>query len=54
MLFGSFVKGKVNDNSDIDLYIDTNGKLKRLVFVGLMENFITTYLKMNSMRCLLH
>ena len=37
ILFGSFAKGKANNTSDIDLYIDTNGKLKGLDFVGLLE-----------------
>ncbi|HAQ40058.1 MAG TPA: nucleotidyltransferase domain-containing protein [Clostridiales bacterium] len=38
MLFGSYAKGKASKNSDIDLYIDTKGKLKGLDFVGLLEN----------------
>lgn len=36
-LFGSFAKGEANNSSDLDLYIDTNGKLKGLDFVGLLE-----------------
>lgn len=42
ILFGSFAKGEANDNSDIDLYIDTNGRLKGLDFVGLIETLVYT------------
>lgn len=37
ILFGSYAKGKSTDKSDIDLYIDTGGKLKGLDFVELLE-----------------
>ncbi len=37
IIFGSYAKGNASENSDIDLYIDTNGKLKGLDFVGLLE-----------------
>jgi len=37
ILFGSYAKGKASESSDIDLYIDTNGRLKGLDFVGLLE-----------------
>ena len=40
ILFGSYSKGEANNNSDIDLYIDTNGKLKGLDFIGLLEVLI--------------
>lgn len=36
ILFGSYAKGNAIIGSDIDLYIDTNGKLRGLDFVGLM------------------
>ena len=42
ILFGSFANGRAIDNSDIDLYIDTNGKLKGLDFVGLLETLVNT------------
>lgn len=42
ILFGSYAKGKASKNSDIDLYIDTNGKLKGLDFVGLLETLSDT------------
>lgn len=37
ILFGSYAKGEATKNSDMDLYIDTNGKLRGLDFVGLLE-----------------
>ncbi len=37
ILFGSYAKGSATISSDIDLYIDTNGKLRGLDFVGLLE-----------------
>ncbi len=37
ILFGSYAKGEATNKSDIDLYIDTNGELRGLDFVGLLE-----------------
>ncbi len=37
ILFGSYVRGNASSKSDIDLYIETDGKLKGLDFVGLIE-----------------
>lgn len=42
ILFGSYAKGEATNISDIDLYIDTNGKLKGLDFVGLLEILVDT------------
>jgi len=42
ILFGSYAKGKATGNSDIDLYIDTNGQLRGLDFVGLLEILVDT------------
>lgn len=42
ILFGSYAKGNATVNSDIDLYIDTNGKLRGLDFVGLLEILVNT------------
>lgn len=42
ILFGSYSKGQPHNNSDIDLYIDTNGKLRGLDFVGLLEMLVDT------------
>ncbi|NLN48400.1 MAG: nucleotidyltransferase domain-containing protein [Clostridiales bacterium] len=40
IVFGSYAKGNAVEGSDIDLYIDTNGKLKGLDFAGLIEVLI--------------
>lgn len=37
ILFGSCAKGGAISSSDVDLYIDSNGELKGLDFVGLLE-----------------
>ena len=42
ILFGSYAKGNATIGSDIDLYIDTNGKLRGLDFVGLLEILVDT------------
>ena len=42
ILFGSYAKGNATISSDIDLYIDTNGKLRGLDFVGLLEILVNT------------
>ncbi|SHH33800.1 nucleotidyltransferase family protein [Sporanaerobacter acetigenes] len=42
ILFGSYAKGEATKNSDMDLYIDTNGKLRGLDFVGLLEILVDT------------
>ncbi|MDU5083274.1 nucleotidyltransferase family protein [Tissierella carlieri] len=42
ILFGSYAKGDATINSDVDLYIDTNGKLRGLDFVGLLEILVNT------------
>ncbi len=40
ILFGSYAENKASEHSDIDLYIDTNGKLKGLDFVGLLDALV--------------
>ena len=42
ILFGSYAEGRATVKSDIDLYIDTNGKLKGLDFVGLLDILVNT------------
>lgn len=37
ILFGSYAKGNATIGSDIDLFIDTDGKLRGLDFIGLLE-----------------
>ena len=38
ILFGSYAKDKATVNSDVDLYVVTNGNLKAWHFLGLIEN----------------
>lgn len=40
ILFGSYAKSEATNNSDIDIFIDTNNKLKGLDFIGLLENLV--------------
>ena len=42
ILFGSYSKNNASISSDIDLYIDTNGQLKGLDFVELIEILVNT------------
>lgn len=42
ILFGSYAKDEATSISDIDLYIDTNGRLRGLDFVGLLEILVDT------------
>ena len=37
ILFGSYAKNIPNKNSDIDLYIDSKGKIKGLKFFSIIE-----------------
>lgn len=37
ILFGSYAKGSSSSNSDIDLVIDSNGKLYGFRFFGILE-----------------
>ncbi|NMA48354.1 MAG: nucleotidyltransferase domain-containing protein [Tissierellia bacterium] len=43
ILFGSYARDSATEASDIDLYIDTNGKLKGLDFVGLLDILVDTF-----------
>lgn len=40
VLFGSYAKKTADHNSDIDLFIDSDGKLRGLDFVGLLEELV--------------
>ncbi len=40
ILFGSYASNSAGPNSDVDLYIETNGELKGLNFVGLIEKLV--------------
>ena len=41
-VFGSFAKGDATISSDLDLFIDSNGKLKGLDFIELLEILVST------------
>ncbi len=38
ILFGSYAKGIADDNSDIDICVDSQGKLKGFDFIGVIED----------------
>lgn len=38
ILFGSYAKGMANDNSDIDIVIDSRGELLNINFYGVLED----------------
>ncbi|MEG0707967.1 MAG: nucleotidyltransferase domain-containing protein [Cellulosilyticaceae bacterium] len=38
VLFGSYAKGLADDNSDVDICIDSRGKLKGFDFIDVMED----------------
>ena len=40
ILFGSYAKKPASDNSDIDLFVDSGGRLRGLDFVELLENLV--------------
>ena len=37
VLFGSYAKGTAREKSDIDLYVDSNGKLKGWNYYGVLD-----------------
>lgn len=40
ILFGSYAKNKQTKNSDIDIMIDSDGKLLNINFYGLLEDLV--------------
>lgn len=46
VLFGSYAKGVANENSDIDVVIDSRGELRGLNFYAVLEDMVET-LKVN-------
>ena len=40
ILFGSYAKNKATSKSDIDLVIDSEGKLLNIYFYGLLEDIV--------------
>ena len=45
ILFGSYAKNKQTENSDIDLIIDSKGKLLNINFYGLLEELVEKFNK---------
>ena len=45
ILFGSYAKGEANENSDIDLLIDSNGKVVGFEFFGILQTLIDSFKK---------
>ena len=45
ILFGSYAKNTQTANSDIDLVIDSEGKLLNIYFYGLLEDLVQTLQK---------
>ncbi|MCK5847747.1 MAG: nucleotidyltransferase domain-containing protein [Caldisericia bacterium] len=45
ILFGSYVKGIADSNSDIDLVIDSHGQLKGFDYFALLESLTETFCK---------
>ena len=39
---GSFARGQAQPKSDLDLFIDTDSRLKGLDFVGLLDTLVNT------------
>jgi len=46
ILFGSYAKGTPSGSSDIDIFIDSNGKIRGIDFFGVLED-ITEALKIS-------
>ena len=42
VLFGSYAKGEATLLSDIDILIDSNGKIKGIDFFGVLEDIVET------------
>ena len=40
ILFGSYARGVANENSDIDIVIDSRGELSGLRFYGVLEGIV--------------
>jgi len=42
VLFGSYAKGNQADTSDVDIVIDSGGKIRGIDFFGVLENITAT------------
>jgi len=40
ILFGSYAKGRATSSSDIDILIDSNGKIRGIDFFGVLEDIV--------------
>lgn len=40
ILFGSYAKGEADENSDIDILVDSNGMIKGLEFFGILQTLV--------------
>ena len=45
ILFGSYVKGSANENSDIDLLIDSNNKIVGFEIFGILQTLTNSFKK---------
>jgi len=45
VLFGSYAKGKATKKSDVDILIDSNGKIRGIDFFGVLEDITETLKK---------
>jgi len=45
ILFGSYANGQASKNSDIDIFVKSNGVLKGLNFYGVLEDLTTKFKK---------
>ena len=42
ILFGSYAKGSPTQSSDVDIFIDSNGKVRGIDFFGILEDITET------------
>ena len=42
ILFGSYARSDQTDLSDVDIVIDSNGKIKGIDFFGILEDIVTS------------
>lgn len=45
ILFGSYAKGEANENSDIDLLVDSNGAIVGIEFFGVLQTLVDSLKK---------
>jgi len=42
VIFGSYAKGSQTELSDVDIFIDSKGKLRGIDFFGILEDIVNT------------